>query len=242
MFSPLCDGEHEPKKTRTSTEILPHYTGSIQFCSFPILETYCYQVLLAYKPWSKSNPLSNKHGKTYRDQFLEFISSPICPHTILLAYDGAKHRKLQEDKGFVKHEPTSNVDYNQDMDMEMEMEGLDGDEAEAIKMMALHGSNVPDDTWSLPIGYDYDWSKPTFPRNPNLWKTAKNFLTEDLDSSGTDVAEVDVPVRKVDEDISHCNIWDAMASQSAVLYKVFDKIREWMEWEAGDQKSIFLCH
>jgi hypothetical protein len=34
----------------------------------------------------------------------------------------------------------------------MEMEGLDGDEAEAIKMMALHGSNVPDDTWSLPRG------------------------------------------------------------------------------------------
>jgi hypothetical protein len=28
--------------------------------------------------------------------------------------------------------------------MEMEMEGLDGDEAEAIKMMALHGSqNLP---------------------------------------------------------------------------------------------------
>jgi hypothetical protein len=52
--------------------------------------------------------------------------------------------------------------------MEMEMEGLNGDEAEAIKMTALHGSNVPDYTWSLPRGYDYDWSKPTFPRNPDL--------------------------------------------------------------------------
>jgi hypothetical protein len=80
--------------------------------------------------------------------------------------------------------------------MDMEMEGLDGDEAEEIKRMALHGSNIPDDTWSLPRGYDYDWSKPTFPRNPDLWKTAKTFLTEALDSSGTDVAEVDVPVRK----------------------------------------------
>jgi hypothetical protein len=28
-----------------------------------------------------------------------------------------------ENKGIFKHEPTSNVDYNQDMDMEMEMEG-----------------------------------------------------------------------------------------------------------------------
>jgi hypothetical protein len=35
--------------------------------------------------------------------------------------------------------------------MEMEMEGLDGNEAEAIKMI-FHGSNVPDDTWSLPRG------------------------------------------------------------------------------------------
>jgi hypothetical protein len=44
----------------------------------------------------------------------------------------------------------------QDMEMEMEMEGLDGDEAEAIIMMALHRSNVPDDTWSLPRGYGND--------------------------------------------------------------------------------------
>jgi hypothetical protein len=120
------------------------------------------------------------------------------------------------------------------------MEGLDGDEEEAIKMMYLHGSNVPDDTWRLPRGYDYDWSKPTFPRNSDLWKTAKTFLTEALDSSGTDVAEFDIPVRKVDEEVVHYNIRYATASQSAVLYKVFGKIRAWMEWEDGDQTSNFL--
>jgi hypothetical protein len=38
----------------------------------------------------------------------------------------------------------------------------------------------------------------------------------------------------------HYNIWDAMALQYAVIYKVFGKIREWMEWEAGDQKSKFV--
>jgi hypothetical protein len=38
------------KKTRTPQEILPHYTGSIHFFSFPISEGYYYQVLLAYKP------------------------------------------------------------------------------------------------------------------------------------------------------------------------------------------------
>jgi hypothetical protein len=181
-----------------------------------------------------------KQGKTYRDQFLEFTSSLICPQTILLVYERANRRKPQEGKGIFKHQLTSNVDYNQDMEMEMEMEGLDGDEAEAIKMMALHRSNIPDDTWSLPKGYDYDWSTPTFPRNPDLWKTAKTFLTKALDSSGTDLAEVYVPVRKFDEEVVHYNIRDTTASQSAVLYKVFGKIREWMEWEAGDQKSKFV--
>jgi hypothetical protein len=99
MFSPLRDRGNEPQKNRTLKEIVSHYTGSIQFCSLPISETYCYQVLLAYKPWSKSSHLSNKQGKTYRDQFLEFLSSSICPQTIILAYERANRRKLQEDKG-----------------------------------------------------------------------------------------------------------------------------------------------
>jgi hypothetical protein len=42
-------------------------------------------------------------------------------------------------------------------------------EADAIKMMALHGSDVPYDTWNLPRGFDYDWSKSHFPRRANLW-------------------------------------------------------------------------
>jgi hypothetical protein len=67
--------------------------------------------------------------------------------------------------------------------MEMEMEGLGGDEVKAIKMMALHGSNVPDNTWRLPRWYDYDWSIPTYPRNPYLCKTANIFVTGALDSS-----------------------------------------------------------
>jgi hypothetical protein len=77
-------------------------------------------------------------------------------------------------------------------------------------------------------------------QSPNLWKTAKTFLSEALNNSGTDVSEVDVPVRKVDEEVFHYNIRDAASSQSAVLYKVFGKIREWMELEAGDQNSKFV--
>jgi hypothetical protein len=183
-YSTVCvhhyvTGEMNRKRATTSNEIVPHYTGSIQFCSFPISESYCYQVLLAFKQWSKSNPLPNTHGKTYRDQVLEFTSSSICPHILLLAYERAKRRKLQEDKGNFKHEPTSNVDYNQDM--EIKMEGLDVDEAEAITMMALHERNVPDDTRSLPRGYNYEWPKPSYPRNPELLKPTKNFLAEALE-------------------------------------------------------------
>jgi hypothetical protein len=73
-----------------------------------------------------------------------------------------------------------------------------------------------------------------------LWKTAKTFLTEALDDSGTNVLGVDIPMRKVYEEVLHYNIMDATASQSVVLYKVFGKVQEWMEWEAGDQKTKFL--
>jgi hypothetical protein len=120
MCSPLRAREMTRQKARTSKEIVHHYTESIQCCSFPILESYCYN---AYKPWSKSNQLSNKHWKTYRDRF-----SPLCPQTMLLTYERANRRKVQEDNEVFKREPTSNVDYNQEMEMEMEMGGLDGDE------------------------------------------------------------------------------------------------------------------
>jgi hypothetical protein len=45
---------------------------------------------------------------------------------------------------------------------------------------------------------------------------------------------------KVDEDFVHYNIRYTKVLQSTVLYKVFGKIREWMEWESGDQKSQFV--
>jgi hypothetical protein len=56
-FHHYVTGVMNRKKKEDMKESVPHYTGYIQFCSFPILETYYYQVLLAYKPWSKSNPL-----------------------------------------------------------------------------------------------------------------------------------------------------------------------------------------
>jgi len=73
---------------------------------------------MAYKPWSISNKLTNRSGISYRTQFETFIYSSQGPKSILLAYERAKRRKCQEDKGVFKHEPTSNVDYNQDMDIE----------------------------------------------------------------------------------------------------------------------------
>jgi hypothetical protein len=73
-----------------------------------------------------------------------------------------------------------------------------------------------------------------------LWKTAKTFLNEALENSGTNIAEVDIPMRKVDEEVVHYNIMYATVSQYGVLYKVFGKIQEWMEWEAGAQNTTFV--
>jgi hypothetical protein len=148
---------------------------------------------MAYNPWLISNKLTNRYGISYRTQFKTFISSSQCPKSILLAYERAKRRKFQEDKGIFKHETTSNVDYNQDMDKEFE--GMGKDEAEALKMMSLHGSNVPDDTSNLPRGVDYDWSVTNFPRDKQLWDTAETSLSDAKENLKKESSHADIPMR-----------------------------------------------
>jgi hypothetical protein len=57
FFHRYVTKEMKRKNARTSKEILPHCTGPIKYGSFPILASYCYQVLRACKPWSKSKQL-----------------------------------------------------------------------------------------------------------------------------------------------------------------------------------------
>jgi hypothetical protein len=57
------------RKVHEKKLMVPHYTGSIQFFSFPLSESYCYQVMMAYKPWSISNKLTNRYGVSYRTHF-----------------------------------------------------------------------------------------------------------------------------------------------------------------------------
>jgi hypothetical protein len=148
---------------------------------------------MAYTPWSISNKLTHRCGVSYRTQFEAFISSSQCP--ILLVYEREKWRKCQEDKGIFKYEPISNVDYNQDMDIEFE--GMDKDEADALKMMSHYGSNVPDDTWNLPRGVDYNWSVPNFPRDTHLWDTAETFLPDAKENLKKESSHADIPMRFV---------------------------------------------
>jgi hypothetical protein len=128
-----------------------------------------------------------------------------------LAYERAKRRKFHEDKGIFKHEPTSNVYYTQDT--EIEFEGMDKDEAEALKMMSLHGRNVPDDTWNLPRGVDYDWSVQNFPRDKHLWDTAETFLYDAKENLKKESSHADIPMRFIQGEIFHYNIKDATKSQ-----------------------------
>jgi hypothetical protein len=232
----VCHGLEEKRATKSKTTI-PHYTGSIQYCSFPLQENYCQQVLLAYKPWSHSCRPTNRNGKSYKAQFLDFIKTAQCSQSILLSYERAKRRKQQEDKGVFKHEPTSNVDFNQELDIEID--GLDKDEADALNMMCLHGSNVPDDTWNLDRGYDYDWSQPTFERKAHLWKTAATHLCDALEGVKNITQKTDIPMRAVDGEVIHYDIDNATESQGKVLYRVFAKVKEWVEWDESDKSTEF---
>jgi hypothetical protein len=91
---------------------------------------------------------------------------------------------------------------------------MDTDEAEALKMMSIHGSNVPDDdTWSLPRGGDYDWSVPNFPRDKHLWDTAETFISDAKENLKTEYSHADIPMRFVQGEIVRYNIKDATKSQ-----------------------------
>jgi hypothetical protein len=100
---------------------------------------------------------------------------------------------------------------------------MDKDEAKALKMMSLHGSNVPDDTWNLPRGVDYDWSVPNFLRDKHLWDTAETFLSDTKENLKTESSHADIPMRFIQGEIIHYEIKDATKSQEAVLIKVFEK-------------------
>jgi hypothetical protein len=117
---------------------------------------------------------------------------------------------------------------------------MDKDEAEAIKMISVHGSNVPDDTWNLPRGGDYDWSAPNFPRDKHLWDTAETFLSDAKHNLKTESSHADITMRFIQGEIIHYNIKDATKSQEAILDKVFEKIREWMVWEESDKNYPFI--
>jgi hypothetical protein len=74
----------------------------------------------------------------------------------------------------------------------------------------------------------------------SLWTTAKTFLAGALDNSGTKVPEVDVPRGEVYGEVVLCNIWDATTPQSAVLYKVFGKIRNGWNGKLVTKRRAFL--
>jgi hypothetical protein len=59
---------------------------------------------------------------------------------MLISYEKGKYDEPKKYKSIFKQDPTSNVDYNQDMDLKTE--GLDKDDADdldGLKVLAFHG-------------------------------------------------------------------------------------------------------
>jgi hypothetical protein len=59
-----------------------------------------------------------------------------------------------------------------------------------------------------------------------LWKDAETFLENAIEEANEDIFKVEVPMRKIDEQVLQYDISDATESQAAVLYKVFNKVKE----------------
>ena len=117
MSSPLRDRRNEPQEEQDIKRDITslHWIHTLLFLS-PIGELLLSDVI-GIQTMVKIESFVKQARKIYRDQFLEFSSSPNCPQTNLLAYERVKRRNLQEDNGIFKHEPKSNVYYNQYMEM-----------------------------------------------------------------------------------------------------------------------------
>ena len=222
----------EKDENAKSKTVIPHYTGGIQYCTLPLSEVYCEQMLLAYKPWNRSNPISKKITCNFVAQFHQFIKTKDCPQFVLLVYERSKIRKDLQDKGIYVPEPTMEQDFdpnhrftnNKDTD-------CDPDEIALLSSLGTHDSQFEDSATNLPRGLLYDWSAQTQKRSREILATADKFLSNEVFKESEEIHELRIPKRYIDGTEIDFNIEDGTNCQIRLMYTVMAKIKEWMEYE-----------
>jgi hypothetical protein len=71
----------------------------------------------------------------------------------------------------------------------------------------------------------YALSKPHFTRKAILWKNAETFLENAIQESNENIFKVQVPMRKIDEQVLHCDINDPLSLNQQYCTKSSTKYR-----------------
>ena len=61
-----------------------------------VFEQYMRQTLLAYKPFSKKEEITNLDSEELKEEFMEFKASSICPAFVIEAYTKANEKRKKK--------------------------------------------------------------------------------------------------------------------------------------------------
>ena len=56
--------------------IIPHFTGTLQICPCPLTESYAYQALTVFMPWSHDNPIKKNRNDECLPKLKGFLKVP----------------------------------------------------------------------------------------------------------------------------------------------------------------------
>ena len=213
------------EKKKRKQEIIPHYTGALQYCPIPLTENYCYNALMVYKPWNEHFPITKNYKKTFRDQFLDLIKSSSCPTCLLITYERALRKRGMERQGLLSYEPTTGANtYHEDFE---DTAHLSKETADILDSMRSHKVDIQNEEENFERGYNYDWSSKSIERPKSVWRKAITFMSS-LDSKED---ELNIPKFLHNKILVPYDIKYTSAKQKQTLLKVFDTLRKWVTWK-----------
>ena len=212
-------------KKKSKKNIIPHYTGALQYCPIPLTENYCYNALMVYKPWNETCPITKTSMQTFTQQFLDLIKSPQCPTSLLITYERALRRRNMQQQGLLSYEPTSTSNtYYEDME---ETDYLPKETSDILETMRNHKVDIEPEDDKFEKGYNYDWTTTTLDRPKKIWDMVPNFLSK----LGNEETQLNIPTfvkngRQIPYDIAYTS-----GKQRQTLLKVFDTLKKWTIWK-----------
>ena len=158
--------------------IIPHFTGTLQICPCPLTESYAYQALTVFMPWTHDNPIKRNRNDECLPKLKRFLNSSKCLVQLLMYYQQSLRKQEMKNQNVFDYEATIKSDYSPEYGEDMDIENFE-DEDMLIAMSGMHKVDYePDEDELLPTGLHYDWTQLTVPRSKKLMDNAEIFFQQ----------------------------------------------------------------